>query len=179
MTFHTLQSMPSSLPSCQRRSITGAAYSGSTRSATAPPGRDERSGSWGGGRSRPPNQSGRPGEHRLQHLVGAAHLFGLPPVADQREDPLGVLDGHAGRLVGPDVGELTQRNVEGDRHVIEAVDGDRFLAALDLADELAAEAGALTQSFLAQAVLLAQGAQPLPEELAHMLDRSLSHNLSV
>src|SRR4051794_4500940 len=131
--FQRLQSMPSSLPSCQRRSMPPAAYRKSAGAA----------------------------EHRLQHLVGAADLLGAAAVADQREDALGVLGRYPGRLVGTDVGQLTQRNVERDGDVIEAVDRDRFLSALHLADELAAEPGAVTQPLLAQPVLLAQGAQAL------------------
>src|SRR6266850_1867576 len=145
--FQRPQSMPSSLPSCQRRSMPPAAYRNSAGAA----------------------------EHRLQHLVGAADFLGAAPVADEREDALGVLARHAGRLVGAHVGELAQRNVERDRDVVEAVDRDRLLAALHLADELAAEAGALAEPLLAQAVLLAQGAQPLAEEFAHMLDGPFSH----
>src|SRR6266850_985581 len=104
--FKRPQSMPSSLPSCQRRSMPPAAYRNSAGAA----------------------------EHRLQHLVGAADFLGAAPVADEREDALGVLARHAGRLVG-----------------------------------------ALAEPLLAQAVLLAQGAQPLAEEFAHMLDGPFSH----
>src|SRR5947207_6020197 len=97
--FQRLQSMPSSLPSCQRRSMPPAAYRKSAGAA----------------------------EHRLQDLVGAADVIGAAAVADQREDALGVLGRHAGRLVGANVGQLAQGNVERDGDVVEAVDRDRFL----------------------------------------------------
>src|ERR1043166_5282328 len=156
--FHRLQSMPSSLPSCQRTSMPPAAY-----------GRRTESGSPLAGAA----------EHRLQHLVGAADVLGAAAVAHQREDALGVLARYAGRLVSPHVGELAQRNVEGDGDVIEDVDRDGFLTALDLADDLAAQAGALAEPLLAQSMLLAQRAQALAEELAHVLDGSFSHRINL
>jgi len=46
--------------------------------------------------------------------------------------------------------------LERDRHPVQPVDGDRFLAALDLADELAGETGAITQPLLAESALVAE-----------------------
>src|SRR2546422_4823193 len=42
----------------------------------------------------------------------------------------------------------SQRDLERDRHPVQAVDRDRLLAALDLSDELAGETGAITQPLL-------------------------------
>src|ERR1700756_261780 len=117
-------------------------------------------------------RSGGPAEDRLQHPVRAADVFRPPPARDEREDLLRVLARHGRRLVGPHVRELAQRDLERDRHPIEAVDRDRLLAALDLADELAGEAGAITQPLLAEGALLAERPQPLPQELPHVFRRA-------
>src|SRR5438067_1497332 len=158
--FQMLQSMPSSLPSDQAsQSITGQLTAGprAEKQKTAA------------------TALHRLAEHRRQHLVGAADVVRTTPVGDQREDLLGVLRRRRRRLVGAHVGELAHRNVQRDRDVIEAVDRDRFLAALDFADELAAESRALAEPFLTQPVLLAQRAQALPKKSAHVLDRPFTH----
>jgi hypothetical protein len=74
-----------------------------------------------------------------------------------------------------DVGEIAQGNLERDRHAIETVDRDRFLAALDLADELAAESGSFAKPFLAEGALFAQGAEALAEEFSDVFDGALCH----
>src|SRR5262249_7743423 len=71
--------------------------------------------------------------------------------------------------LGADVGEVAQGNPERDRHVVETVDRDRFLAALDLADELPAEPGFLAESLLAEGALFAQGTETLPENFSDAL----------
>src|SRR5467141_344139 len=82
---------------------------------------------------------------------------------------------HRGRLVGPHVRQLTQRDLERDRHPVQAVDGDRLLTALDLADELARQPPAITQPLLAPTALLAQGPHPLPQEFPHVSHRAFAH----
>src|SRR5205823_740213 len=99
-----------------------------------------------------------------------------PPTArDEREDLLRVLARHSRRLVGPHVRELAQRDFERHRHPVQAVDRDRFLAALDLSDELPGETGAITQSLLTEGPLLAECPQPLPQELPHVFHRAFAH----
>src|SRR5262245_4448786 len=120
-------------------------------------------------------RSGGSAENRLQHAVGAPDLLGPPPARHEREDLLRVLAGHGRRLVGPHVRELAQRDLERDRHPIQAVDRDRLLAALDLADELSGEAGAVPQPFLAEGALLAERSQPLSQELPHVFHCAFAH----
>ncbi len=62
--------------------------------------------------------------------------------------------------------------------MIEAVDGDRLLSALDLTDELSAQPRALAQALLTQPPLLAERPQPLAQEFSHVLDRSFCHTVS-
>ena len=76
-----------------------------------------------------------------------------------------------------DVGEITQRNLECDRHAVKTVDRDRLFSALDLADELPAESGAFTESFLAERALFALGAQTLTEEFSDVFDGALCHGI--
>jgi hypothetical protein len=57
---------------------------------------------------------------------------------------------------------------------MQAVDRDRFLAPLHLADELPAESRALTQALL-RPVLLPQLAKPLTQKLPDMRDRTFAH----
>src|SRR5574341_59138 len=113
-------------------------------------------------------------EHRAEHVVSLANVLRAAPARHEREDLLGVLGRDCGGLVA-DVGEVAQRDFQGDGHVVEAVDRDRLLTALDLADELAAQAGALAETFLAQEALLAEGAETLAQELSDVLDGPLGH----
>src|SRR5439155_19129741 len=92
---------------------------------------------------------GRAPEHRAQDVVRLADLLGAASGGDEREDLLGLLGGHRGGLVA-DIGEVTERDLERGRDVVQAVQGDRLLAPLDLADELSAQAGALAQPLLAE-----------------------------
>jgi hypothetical protein len=69
---------------------------------------------------------------------------------------------------------LAKRDPERDGDAIEAVEGDRLLAALDLANELAAERCPTPQSLLAEPALSAQVADTLAEEGADMGDRPFS-----
>src|SRR2546425_4500054 len=108
-------------------------------------------------------------EHRAQDVVSFANVFRTPPSRDQREDLLGLFGRHGAVLVA-DVGELAQRNLERDRHAVETIDGNRLLAALDLADEFPAETGPLAEAFLAERALFAQGAQTLTEKIPDVLD---------
>src|SRR5258708_1942769 len=82
-------------------------------------------------------RSGRLTEDRLEDPVRLPDVLGPPPAGDEREDLFGLLARHRGRLVGPHVRQLTQGNLQRHRYVVEAVDGDRLLPALDLTDELA------------------------------------------
>ena len=65
--------------------------------------------------------------------------------------------------------------IERDRDTIEAVDGDRLLAALDLADEFPAEPGSLAESLLAERALLAECPEALTEEFPDVFDGALCH----
>ena len=104
---------------------------------------------------------------RSEHAVGPCARTLRPPAAgDEGKDLLGLRARHLLLALGSDVGQFAQGNLEGHRHVIEAVDGDRLFAALHLTDELAAEPGALAQPLLAQPPLLAQGPQTLAEEFS-------------
>src|SRR5262245_58795639 len=120
-------------------------------------------------------RSGGSAENRLQNAVRAADVLRSPPTRHEREDLLRVLARHGRRLVRPHVRELAQRDLERDRHPIEAVDRDRLLAALDLADELPGEAGAVAQPLLAEGALLAERSQPLPQELPHVFHCAFAH----
>src|SRR5438552_2185939 len=83
---------------------------------------------------------GRALEHRAQDVVRLADLLGTPTGRDEREDLLGLLTRHRGGLVA-DVGEVAEWDLEGGGDVVQAVERDRLLATLDLADELPAQAG--------------------------------------
>src|SRR5207302_971942 len=87
-------------------------------------------------------------------------------------DLLGLFGRHGAVLIA-DVGELAQRNLERDRHAVETIDGNRLLAALDLADEFPAEPGPLAETFLAERALFAQGAQTLTEKFPDVFDGEL------
>jgi hypothetical protein len=75
----------------------------------------------------------------------------------------------------PNIGQVTERHLEGHRHPVEAVDRDRLSTALDLADELAAESGSFAKPFLAERALFAQGAEALAEEFSDVFDGALCH----
>src|SRR6266404_9405824 len=94
--------------------------------------------------------SGRLTEDRLEDPVRLPDVRGPPPAGDEREDLFGLLARHRGRLVGPHVRQLTQGNLQRHRYVVEAVDGDRLLPALDLTDELARSAIPISQPPLAE-----------------------------
>src|SRR5256886_12621448 len=117
---------------------------------------------------------GRATEHRAQDVVGLADLLRAPPGRDEREDLLGLLAGHRGGLVA-DVGEVAERDLEGGGDVVQAVERDRSLATLDLADELPAQAGTVAQPLLAEQPLLPEGAQALSQELSDVLDGAFGH----
>src|SRR6267142_137590 len=134
-----------------------------------------RSPSYGARGSRARRRSGRLTEDRPNDSVRLPDVLGPPTDGNEREDLFGVLARHRGRLVGPHVRQLSQRHLERDRHPVQAVDGDRFLAALDLADELAGQAGAITQPLLAESALLAERPQPLPQELPYVFHRAFAH----
>src|SRR6267143_2968075 len=76
--------------------------------------------------------------------------------SDVCSSDLGVLAGYHRLPARLDVGELAERHLERDRHPVQAVDRDRFLAALDLTDELAAERRPFAQPLLTEAFALAQ-----------------------
>src|SRR5262245_21423470 len=120
-------------------------------------------------------RSGRLFEDCPEDLVRLPDVLGPPPVGDEREDLFGVLTRHRGRLVGAHVRQLSQRDLERDRHPVQAVDGDRFLPALYLADELARQAGATTQPLLAESALLAERPQPLAQEYPYVFHRAFAH----
>src|SRR5262245_21111244 len=117
-------------------------------------------------------------EHRPQHAVRPPDVTGAPPPGDEREDLLGLGTRRLLLALRTDVRQFSQGDLQGHRHMIKAVDGNRLLPALDLADELAAQPRTLPEPLLAQASLLAEGAQPLTEELPDVLDRSFSHRES-
>src|SRR5213594_4542358 len=123
----------------------------------------------------PRRRSGRLTEDRPEDSVRLPDLLGPPPAGDEREDLLRVLARHLRRLVGAHVGQLAERNLQRHRYVVQAVDGDRLLAALDLADELAGQAGAIAQPLLAESALLAERPQPLPQELPYVFHRAFAH----
>src|SRR5262249_42584207 len=117
---------------------------------------------------------GRAAEHRAKDVVSFADVLRTTPSRDQREDLLGFFGRHGAVLVA-DVGQITQRNLERDRHTIETVDRDRLLAAFDFADEFSAESGSFAESFLAERALFAKGAEALAEEFPDVLDGALCH----
>src|SRR5712692_1894873 len=113
-------------------------------------------------------------EHRLKDGVGTPDARART-VDDERQHSLGVLRRHA--VARPaDVCQEIERDAEGDRYPVQAVDRNRLLTALDLADELPGQARALPEDGLAQVEALAQDAQPLSEERAHVRDRALTHS---
>jgi hypothetical protein len=69
-----------------------------------------------------------------------------------------------------DVGEIAEGDPESDRHVVEIIEGNRPLPALDVADELPAEPGFLAESLLAERALFGQGTDTLPEDSPDVLD---------
>src|SRR5438093_422391 len=113
-------------------------------------------------------------EHGAEDIVGLADVLRTAPARDEREDPLGFLGRHAAVLVA-DVGEVAQGDLQRDRDAVEAVDGDRLLAALDLTDEFSAEPGSLAESLLAERALLAQCTKSLAEEFPDVFDGALCH----
>src|SRR3989442_10231094 len=121
---------------------------------------------------------GRAPEHRAQDVVRLADLLGAPAGGDEREDLLGLLAGHRGGLVA-DVGEVAERDLEGRGNVVQAVERDRLLAPLDLADELSAPVGALAQPLLAERPLLPEGAQALSPKLPDVLHGAFGHGVRV
>src|SRR3989449_10800802 len=161
-TFQTLQSTPSNLPSCTRRPVGQSITRAAGGRATKP--------------QRPCRATSRSlAEDRLEDPVRLANVLGPPPAGDEREDLLRVLARHLRRLVGAHIGQLAERNLQRHRYVVQAVDGDRLLAAFDLADELAGQAGAIAQPLLAESALLAERPQPLPQELPYVFHRAFAH----
>src|SRR2546426_6461768 len=108
-------------------------------------------------------------EHGAEDVVGLADVLRTAAARDEREDPLGFLGRHAAVLVA-DVGEVAQGDLQRDRDAVEAVDGDRLLAALDLADEFPAEPGSLAESLLAERALLSECTKTLTEEFPDVFD---------
>src|SRR5436309_9031245 len=133
--------------------------------------------SWSSGArgSKARRRSGRLIEDRPEDSVRFPDVLGPPAAGDEREDLFGVLARHRGRPVGPHVRQLSPRDLERDRHPVQAVDGDRLLAALDLADELAGQAGEIAQPLLAESALLAERPQPLPQECSYVFHRAFAH----
>src|SRR5262249_33753186 len=123
------------------------------------------------------SRSGRFFEDCPEAPVRPPDVPGPPPAGDERENLFGVLTRDRGRLVGPHIRQLSQRDLKRGRHPVQAVDGDRFLPALDLADEFARQPGAITQPLLAESALLAERPQPLPQELSNMFRRAFAHGL--
>src|SRR2546430_534067 len=122
-------------------------------------------GAFSGGRGRDP--LGRALDHGAQDVVRLADLLGPPTGRDEREDLLGLLTRHRGGLVA-DVGEVAEWDLEGGGDVVQAVERDRLLATLDLADELPAQAGTVAQPLLAEQPLLPEGAEALSQELSEI-----------
>jgi hypothetical protein len=73
---------------------------------------------------------------------------------------------------------MAKRNPEHNRHLVEAVDRDRLVAAFYLADELAAKRRSFTQLVLIETTLLAQRAETLPEELSDVGDGTITPDVS-
>src|SRR5436309_1128434 len=117
-----------------------------------------------------PGEGIREDEHRVSLAKRVDQQEDRP---DQAQPPEGAR--HLRRLVGAHVGQLAERNLQRHRYVVQAVDGDRLLAALDLADELAGQAGAIAQPLLAESALLAERPQPLPQELPYVFHRAFAH----
>src|SRR5438876_576855 len=103
-------------------------------------------------------------EERAQDPVDLAQVAGRAVLHEERQQLLGVLARHR-RAIRRRVRQRPERNLERSGNPVEAVDRDRFLAALDLADEFAAEPGVPAQGALTPPPLLAEGAEPLAEEL--------------
>src|SRR2546426_8486433 len=97
------------------------------------------------------------------------------PARDEREDLLRVLRRDDRAPPRSDVGQGPERHRERHRHLVEAVDRDRLLAALDLPNELAAERRAVAQPLLAEAAVLPQLAQALPQELSDVRNGAVTH----
>src|SRR5262245_435597 len=131
---------------------------------------------WGPAGRGAPMDSGRAAEHGAQDVVRLAHVLRSPSARDESEDFLGFLGGNGAALVA-DVGEIAEGHLERDRDAVEAVDGDGFFAALDLADEFSAEPRALAEPFLAERPLLAECPQTLPQKPPHVLDGALCHEI--
>jgi hypothetical protein len=95
-----------------------------------------------GGRERAAGPDGgdlrRAAEHGAQDVVRLAHVLRASPARDEGEDFLGFFGGNRTAFVA-DVGKIAEGYLERDRDAVEAVDGDGFFAALDLADEFPAE----------------------------------------
>src|SRR4029453_303938 len=89
-------------------------------------------------------------EQGLQDLVSFTNLFWPSAARDQGKNFLSLFGWDRSGPVGPHVGKLAQRNLERHRHVIQAVNRDRFFATFHFTDELAAETGPLAQPLLAQ-----------------------------
>src|SRR6266446_5862914 len=124
-----------------------------------------------------PDESRKPGlrrlaEERPEDVVRLADLLRSASGRHEREDLLRLAIVHGPRSVEPDVGQRGQRHVERDGHSVEAVDRDRLLAALDLADELPAEVRSVAESLLTETPLLTQRAQPLTEKASNLSRRS-------
>src|SRR5438132_6582103 len=123
------------------------------------------------------DESRRPGlrgfaEERSEHVVRLPDLLRSASGRHEREDLLRLAIVHGPPAVEPDVGQRGQRHVERDGHPVEAVDRNRLLAALDLADELPAEVRPVAESLLTETPLLTQGAQPLTEKASNLSGRS-------
>ena len=101
------------------------------------------------------HRSGRLAENRLEHAVRAADVVGPPAPGDKGEELFRLLARYRRCLVGTYVREVAQRYVERDRDTIQAVDRNRFLAALDLADKFAGKSRATIQPLLSEGALLA------------------------
>jgi hypothetical protein len=110
-------------------------------------------------------------QHPTEHLVGPPHRGGgSTPTRDERENLLGVCGRNDCAPPRPDIGELAERDLERDGHLVEAIDRDRLLTALHFTDELATERGAVAQPPLAEAPLLPKLSHTLPEELSDVWD---------
>src|SRR5262249_39486775 len=100
---------------------------------------------------------------RAQNVVGFANSIRAAS-RDERDDLLGLFGRHG--LLVADISEIEQGNPERDRHVVETGEGDRLLAALDLADEPPAAAGFLAAPGLVARALYALSTETLPEDFS-------------
>src|SRR5438105_516611 len=116
------------------------------------------------GAGRPPSVRLVSAEDRAQDPVDLAQVAGRPVLHEERQQLLGVLARHR-RAIRRRVRQRPERNLERSGDPVEAVDRDRFLAALDFADEFAAEPGVPAEGALTPPPLLAERAEPLAEEL--------------